>query len=100
MFPFFILNSDYRTNLFSQIHEIVFFGKGGYTFWDVYNMPIWLRKYIYTSISEFYTKEKEAFEKSSGQEKITANSKIPESAKNLPKVNVPDFVSKVKKPKK
>lgn len=63
-------------------------------------MPIWLRKYIHTSIGEFYTKEKEAFEKSSGQEKITANSKIPESAKNLPKVNVPDFVSKVKKPKK
>lgn len=63
-------------------------------------MPIWLRKYTYNLISEFYENEKKEIEKQRGKETLTANSKIPPSAKNLPKVNIPEFVSSVKKPKK
>jgi len=39
-----------------QIHEIVFHGKGGYSWNDVYNMPIWLRKFTYANIAEHYSK--------------------------------------------
>ena len=46
-----------RKNLFSQIHEIVFHGKGGYTWSDVYSMPTWQRKFVYHEIKNFYEGE-------------------------------------------
>jgi hypothetical protein len=49
-----------RQNLFRQIHEIVFHGKGGYDWHTVYNMPIWLRKYTFKLIKDFYEEEKES----------------------------------------
>ena len=49
-----------RQNLFRQIHEIVFHGKGGYDWYTIYNMPIWLRKYTFKLIKDFYEEEKES----------------------------------------
>lgn len=63
-------------------------------------MPIWLRKFTFNEINDFYIKEKEEFDKSLGNEQLTANSNMPEMAKAMPKINPPDFVSKVKRPKK
>lgn len=55
---FFGLTSDlakqYRVNLFTQIHEIVFHGQGGYDWGTVYNMPIWLRKFTFHKMKEHY----------------------------------------------
>ena len=58
---FFGLTSDnvsqYRANLFSQIHDIVFHGNGGYS-WDVvYNMPTWLRAFTYKKILQYFTEK-------------------------------------------
>lgn len=64
---FFGLTSDaiplVRRNLFKQIHEIVFHGKGGYSWNEVYNMPIWLRRFTFKEIQEFYQKEQEEYNK-------------------------------------
>jgi len=49
--------------MFSQIHEIVFYGKGGYDWDTIYNMPIWLRRFTFEKIKEFYDKERERVEK-------------------------------------
>jgi hypothetical protein len=61
---FFGLTSDAspqaRAALFKQIHEIVFHGKGGYDWNTIYNMPIWLRKFTFTQIQNFYKEEEEA----------------------------------------
>ena len=46
-----------RVNLFSQIHEIVFHGQGGYDWNTVYNMPIWLRKFTFNKMREYYDKQ-------------------------------------------
>lgn len=46
-----------RTNLFSQIHEIVFHGQGGYDWETVYNMPVWLRKFTFNKMREYYEKQ-------------------------------------------
>ena len=46
-----------RVNLFSQIHEIVFHGQGGYEWNTVYNMPIWLRKFTFSKMREYYDKQ-------------------------------------------
>lgn len=67
--PFFGLTTNIapqiRMQLFSQIHEIVFHGKGGYS-WDiVYNMPIWLRNFTFKKIQEWYNKESESIKSQS-----------------------------------
>ena len=49
--------SDYRHNLFTVIHDIVFHGKGGFDWHTVYNMPIWLRNMTMKRISEFYEEQ-------------------------------------------
>ena len=64
---FFGLTSTYRINMFSQIHEIVFHGKGGYDWNTIYNMPIWLRTFTFNKLKEFYDKEQEQVEKQNNQ---------------------------------
>jgi len=54
MLTFFGLTSEYRNALFSQIHEIVFNGQGGYDYQTVYNMPIWLRRFTFQKLKEHY----------------------------------------------
>ena len=61
--PFFGLTQQYRVNLFSQIHEIVFHGKGGYDFNTVYEFPIWLRNFTFKKMNEFYEEEAKASKK-------------------------------------
>jgi hypothetical protein len=55
---FFGLTSEvakqYRVNLFNQIHEIVFHGQGGYDWGTIYNMPIWLRKFTFHQMKNYY----------------------------------------------
>lgn len=46
-----------RFSLFTQIHEIVFHGQGGYDWDTIYNMPIWLRKFTFNKIKEYYEKQ-------------------------------------------
>lgn len=78
-----------RKNLFTQIHEIVFHGKGGYDWHTVYNMPIWLRNYTFSLINEHYEKEKKAYEDANKTKKgnsktlIGSDGKI--SSKNIAK---------------
>lgn len=64
MLPFFGLTQQYRVNLFTQIHEIVFHGKGGYDYDTVYNMPIWLRNFTFKKMNEYYEEEAKQSKKS------------------------------------
>jgi len=60
-------------------------------------MPIWLRRYTFRQIREFYEKEKEEYEKASGKNTITANSSLGKIKNANQKVDVPSFVSTIKK---
>jgi len=78
---FFGLTSDNiapaRASLFNQIHQIVFYGKGGYDWHTVYNMPIWIRRWTFNEIKNHYEEEKEAIENngnSTGGKKTVINS--------------------------
>ena len=87
----FEIASQIRVNLFSILHQIVFHGKGGYDFFTVYNMPIWLRKFTYNEITKFYKKEKEEYEQAnSGNNSQTL---IDSSGKVNPS-NFPQFSGK------
>lgn len=45
---------EHRMNIFTQIHEIVFWGNGGYSWEAVYSMPIWLRQFTFSKIRKHY----------------------------------------------
>ena len=91
---FFGLTSDnapqIRINLFSQIHQIIFYGKGGYDWYTVYNMPIWLRRWTFNEIKTFYLEENNTAEnpgKTGGGKQTVINSdgtiKTPELLQKL-----------------
>ena len=63
MLTFFGLTPQYRNNLFTQIHDLVFHGGGGFQHLEVYNMPIWLRKFHIQKINEHNKKQREELEK-------------------------------------
>jgi hypothetical protein len=75
-----------RKNLFTQIHNIVFHGNGGYDYYTIYNLPIWLRKFTFSEIDN-YNKEqnkkyKEAQEGKGKQTLVNSDGKI----------NTPEFM--------
>ena len=70
MLRFFGLTSNYRTIIFQQIHDLVYHGGGGFIHSEVYNMPIWLRKFHIQSINEHIKKENEKIEKAKGQSQM------------------------------
>ena len=45
------------------MHDLVFHGGGGFQYYDVYNMPIWLRSFHIQKISEHNKKQNEEMEK-------------------------------------
>ena len=63
VFGFFGLTPQYRVNLFSQVHDLVFHGGGGFQYTEVYNMPIWLRKFHSNKISEYNQEQNDEIEK-------------------------------------
>ena len=71
---FFGLTPQYRKLLFDQIHFLVFHGGGGFQHSEVYNMPIWLRRFHIQSISEYNKDQNEKIEKT---KKGNNNSQIP-----------------------
>lgn len=49
--------AEAKVNIYRQIHQICFHGKGGYSWPVVYNMPLYLRRFIYNEIKTFYEEE-------------------------------------------
>ncbi len=82
-----------RVAIFTQIHEICFHGKGGYQWEEVYNMPIWLRRFTFDRIQKFYKEE---------QYQIDSHSKKGEKTLVDPsgKINTPEFLKASKNYKK
>lgn len=74
---FFGLTKEHRLAVFNQIHEIVFHGNGGYDWHTVYNMPIWLRRWTFQKLQEYYDKKNEAeenaYNKSTNRQKAKVN---------------------------
>jgi len=80
---------QFRLNLFTQIHQIIFHGKGGYDWSTIYNMPIWLRKFTFKEIKDFYEEEKKQMENAkSGNSQTVID--------NDGKVKSPEFLKGVK----
>lgn len=48
---------NHRLQIFEEIHDICFHGKGGFTLNLIYEMPIWWRKFTYKRIQKYYEEE-------------------------------------------
>ena len=83
--------SKQRKILFDQIHEIVFYGKGGYDWETAYNLPTWLRNYTHNKIFEHYKNENEAVKNAN---KPSDEKTVIDSDGN---VKLPSFLKKAKK---
>ena len=49
--------------MYNEVHDLVYHGGGGYSYSEVYNMPIYLRRYSITRINNYLKDKKEAEEK-------------------------------------
>ena len=78
--------------MFSQIHEIVFHGQGGYDWETVYNMPVWLRNFTFNKMREYYDKQNA----SQNEDLATQSQKIKEGKIDLPS-HLKGQMDKVKK---
>jgi len=67
---------QYRKNLFTQIHEIVFHGQGGYSWETIYTMPTWLRKYTYHQIKDHYDKKNSQINNTKDKTLIDSDGKV------------------------
>lgn len=59
---FFGLTSEYDQKVMDQIFELVYFGKGGFTFEAVYNMPVNVRSYYYVKLAKILEEQAAAAE--------------------------------------
>ena len=51
-----------------QIFQIIFFSKGGFTFNEVYDLPIYLRRFYYQRLLTHYEKEKQEYDKATNRQ--------------------------------
>ena len=80
---------EYRAKFLTQIHEICFYGQGGYSWPVVYEMPLWLRRFTYHKIKEHYDNQNKEMEKAKGK-----NSKMKEVIGKDGLVKSPEFLKK------
>lgn len=52
MFPFFGLAPEYKLGLHKEIFSLCYHGQGGFTWEDVYNLPIHLRRFYIMEINK------------------------------------------------
>ena len=76
MSDFFGLTPQYRSILFSQLHDLVYHGGGGFIHSEVYNMPVWLRRFHITKINEHVEKQNKEQRKAQGNEQVGDDKKI------------------------
>jgi hypothetical protein len=96
MFP----NYEYRSAFMTEIFELVYHGGGGFSWSEVWNMPVTTRRFNLMKIKEYLKKVEELREQNN--QKVTENTdmkkfKVPDHVKQASKDY--DFVSKVKSKK-
>lgn len=88
---FFGLTPIYKNNLLEEIHTLCYHGNGGFTHDEVYNMSIRYRHYHIKKINEFIEKQAESI---NGKSENSETTTLPDQ------IQVPDFATKVRAPKK
>lgn len=82
---FFGLTPSYKFQLYDEIHDLVYYGNGGFLYSEVYNMPIHIRRFHIRKINDLHEKHNEEHRKAMETSNRTAQSipKMPNIPKNL-----------------
>ena len=78
-----------------MIHDICYYGNGGYDHDTVYNMPVWLRMATYNFIVEQKQQEASAYNKSDPNKIDFADTKA--AKQKLQQTNTPTYTTKASK---
>lgn len=57
---FFGLTQEYKLDVHRAIFNLVTHGKGGWSWKDVYNLPIWLRNFYISELMDYTEKQRNA----------------------------------------
>ena len=68
---FFGLTFEYNQRVFEQIFDLAFYGQGGFTYNDAYNMPVNLRSFYYKKLSDIMEKRQKDAEEAAKSAKRT-----------------------------
>ena len=60
---FFGLSPKYKLKLHEQIFQIIFYAKGGFTFSEIYDLPVYLRQFYYKRLVKQYDDDKKQYDK-------------------------------------
>ena len=74
---FFGLTSSYRLSKQEQIFDLVYHSQGGFTYQDVYNMPIYLRTFYIRKMSKMFSDQKKEHETAMKKQKARSKSSRP-----------------------
>ena len=70
---------------------MVFHGGGGFDYNTLYNFPIWLRNFTFRSLEEHFEKDRKAYEKAQGKQKLG------DDTPRGPNIKTPSYTTKVRK---
>ena len=74
---FFGLTAAYRVGKQEQIFDLVYHSQGGFTYQDVYNMPVYLRTFYIRKMSKMFSDQKKEHETAMRKQKARSNSSKP-----------------------
>ena len=60
MSGFFGLGSDYKARLYDQLFELMYYGKMGWSWTELYQLPVQIRYYYYRKLADIKEKEYKA----------------------------------------
>ena len=63
LLSFFGLQPKHKKDIHEEIFQLIYYHKGGFTFNEVYNLPIYLRKVYLTRLNKQYSDENKEIEK-------------------------------------
>jgi hypothetical protein len=72
MFPFFGLGLDYKVGLHEEIFSLCYYGKGGFSWEEVYNLPIYLRRFYIQQVSKAVEAKNKAESEASKKQSTSA----------------------------
>ena len=72
MCPFFGLGTEYKLGLHEEIFSLCYYGKGGFTWEEVYDLPIHLRRFYIQQISKAVEARNKAEEDASKKQSTSA----------------------------
>ena len=70
-------NAEYRLQLHETIFDIVWFGEGRWSWQDIYEMPIFLRRYWVKRVNRIIKERDEYNQKLKQQRKSSSKSSVP-----------------------